>query len=161
MSLKPRWSANSNQLLSLVRFPLFFPWCSSSTLLFSPPPPAIKGCSDSLMCVRRTEHTQEPFLTFAFYLQNITAFLFFFLPLHSLAYAALVWDLRDSSISFLRCFTRGKLAVRFSSLKSARRRGIINRKKEDQEYYSEKRWALFRDPKPCHEKWHVQRLHIN
>lgn len=62
MNLKPTQSANSNQLLSLVRFPLFFPWHSSSTLLFSPPPPAIKVCNESIMCITRWEHTQDRFL---------------------------------------------------------------------------------------------------
>lgn len=139
MNLKPIQSANSNHLLSLVRFPLFLSWCSSSTFLFSPPPAAIKGCNDSPTCVRRRVHTQEPSLTFAFYLRNVTAF---FLPLHSLVYASLVRDLGNSSISFPGSFTRGKLTMHFSSLKPVRNRGIINIKREVQEYCSEKTGKL-------------------
>lgn len=91
--------------------------------------------------MRKKVRTQTgSFLTFAFYLQNITAF---FLPLHSLAYAGLIWDLQDTSISFLGYFVREKLVIHFSFWKSARSRAIINRKGKDLEYYSEKTGELY------------------
>lgn len=59
------------------------------------------------------------------------------------ALTGLVWDLQDTPIFFLGYFTREKLARHFSSLKSARSRGIVNRKRKDREYYNEKTSDLY------------------
>jgi len=81
--------------------------------------------------------------------------------LHSLAYAALVWDLQDTSISFLGHFAKGTLAVHSSSWKSARSRGIINRKGKYQECYNEKTGELSSGIQNLKMKNDVQRLRIS
>lgn len=124
MNLKPIQSANSNQLLSLARFPLFFPWLSSSTLLFYPPAPAIKGWNESLMHIKRQEHTDNSFLPLHF----ISRILWFF---PSFAPTSLCW----LGLGFTRCFYFFSWAVlkrKPGSLKSARSRGIVNGEKKSE-----------------------------
>lgn len=109
MNLKPTQSANSYQLVSLVRFPLLFPWHSSSTLLFSPPPPAIKVCNEYIMCIIRWEHTQDHFLPLYFtsrILQDFSPF-----ALASLYWLVLGFTIYFHFFSWLLCRRKTVYAV--------------------------------------------------
>lgn len=140
MNLKPIQSANSNQLLSLVRFPLFFPWHSSITLLFSPPPPAIKGCIKSLMCVRGREHTEDPFLPLHFISRTLVAF---FSPFALTSLCCLALGCTRYSHFFSWVLLKRKTGYTFLPFEICKDRVIIPKKRKDQEYYSEKTGELY------------------